>query len=81
MERIFEIIEAAIGLGRSAQIRFMNTIIIILVLWTLRFIIRRIIYRQTEDVKTRYVWMKTITYITVLLGLIIVGSVWFRGFK
>jgi len=81
MERIFEIIEAAIGLGRSAQIRFMNTIIIILVLWTLRFIIRRIIYRQTEDVKTRYVWMKTITYITVLLGLIMVGSVWFRGFK
>jgi len=81
MERIFEIIEAAIGFSRTVQVRIINTLIILLVLWSIKFVIRRIIYRQTEDVKTRFVWIKTLTYITVVLGLIMVGSVWFRGFK
>jgi len=81
MERIFEIIETAIGFSRSVQIRIINTLIILLVLWSVKFVIRRIIYRQTEDVKTRFVWIKTLTYIVVVLGLIMVGSVWFRGFK
>ena len=81
MEKIVDMVQSTIGLGQSAQIKIMNTIIIILVLWLIRFIIRRIIYRQTEDVKTRYVWMKTNNYVTVVLGLIMVGSVWFRGFK
>ncbi|MFH2025045.1 MAG: mechanosensitive ion channel family protein, partial [bacterium] len=75
------IIETAIGFSRSVQIRIINTLIILLVLWSVKFVIRRIIYRQTEDVKTRFVWIKTLTYIVVVLGLIMVGSVWFRGFK
>ncbi|MGC9364564.1 MAG: mechanosensitive ion channel family protein [Fidelibacterota bacterium] len=81
MDQLFQIIENSIGMSRAGQVRFFNTIIIILVLWLIRFVLRRIIYRQTEDVKTRYVWMKTITYVTVLLGLIMIGSVWFKGFK
>ena len=81
MDQIFHIIETATGLGRELQIRILNTIVIILILWLLRYIARRIIYRQSEDVKTRYVWGKTLTYVTVLLGLIMVGSVWFKGFK
>ena len=56
MECVFEIIETVIGLGRSAQTGFIITTIIILVLWLLRSIFRRIIYCQTEDVKTRYIW-------------------------
>jgi len=52
-----------------------------MVLWSLKFVIRRIINRQTKDIKIRFIWTKTLTYITVLMGLIIVGSVWFKGFK
>ncbi|HDP68382.1 MAG TPA: mechanosensitive ion channel family protein [Candidatus Marinimicrobia bacterium] len=81
MDQISQIIENSIGMSRAVQVKFFNTFIIIFVLWLIRFILRRIIYRQTEDVKTRYVWMKTITYVVVLLGLIMVGSVWFKGFK
>lgn len=81
MDQISQIIENSIGMSRAVQVKFFNTFIIILVLWLIRFVLRRIIYRQTEDVKTRYVWMKTITYLTVLLGLIMIGSVWFKGFK
>ncbi len=81
MSNIFHVIENTTGIGQAMQLRIMNTFVIILVLWLLRFIVRRIIYRQLEDVKARYVWVKTVTYVTVLLGLIMVGSVWFRGFK
>lgn len=80
MEQLFNIIESSTGISRAVQLRVINTIVILLVLWLLRIILRRIIYRQTEDVKTRYVWMKTVSYVTVLLGLIMIGSVWFKGF-
>jgi small-conductance mechanosensitive channel len=81
MDRVFELIEASIGMSRATQLKFINTIVIIVILWLLRYILRRIVYRQTDDVKTRYIWIKTITYVTVIFGLIMIGSVWFRGFK
>lgn len=81
METIFEIIETALGISRDTQVKILYSIIIIFILWVIRFVFRRLIYRRSEDVKFRYIWRKTLTYVTVLLGLIMIGSVWFSGFK
>jgi len=34
---------------------------------------------KTENVKLRYQWQKTTTYIVFILGIIIIGRVWFKG--
>jgi len=81
MEKITDILERATGISAGIQIKIFNSLIIILALWLIRLIIVKLIHRSTEDVKTRYVWRKTLTYIAVVLGILLIGSVWFRGFK
>lgn len=63
------------------QVKIFNSIVIIFVLWLFRVVLGRLVYRKSEDIKSRYVWRKTLTYVTVLIGFIMIGSVWFRGFK
>jgi len=63
------------------QIKILNSIVIVFVLWLFRVVLGRLVYRKSEDIKSRYVWRKTLTYVTVLIGFIMIGSVWFRGFK
>ncbi len=41
----------------------------------------RIIFKQTEDVFARYRWRKTQDYITFVLGIFIIGSIWIDEFK
>jgi small-conductance mechanosensitive channel len=81
MEHFYELVTTATGISRALQIKLLSTLLIIFILWVIRIAIGRLVYRKYEDVKTRYVWMKTVTYITVILGIIMITSVWFRGFK
>ncbi|MBU4446156.1 mechanosensitive ion channel family protein, partial [bacterium] len=81
MNQLFEIIETALGLSPAMQVKIFNSIVIIFVLWLFRVVLGRLVYRKSEDIKSRYVWRKTLTYVTVLIGFIMIGSVWFRGFK
>jgi len=81
MNQLFEIIKTASGLSPAMQIKILNSIVIVFVLWLFRVVLGRLVYRKSEDIKSRYVWRKTLTYITFLIGFIMIGSVWFRGFK
>lgn len=81
MNQLFEIIKTASGLSPAMQVKIFNSIVIIFVLWLFRVVLGRLVYRKSEDIKSRYVWRKTLTYVTVLIGFIMIGSVWFRGFK
>ena len=61
--------------------RLITSAIIILVLVILRIIVVRLVYRQTSDIRTRYNWRKATTYISVFLGILILGRIWFSGFQ
>ncbi len=41
----------------------------------------RIVAGRTDDVRIRYSWRKSSTYITVLIGFLILGRIWFTGFS
>ncbi len=38
-------------------------------------------YRRVTDPWTRYRWRKTITYITLVIGVLVIGREWLEGFK
>lgn len=57
------------------------SIVVIIVLWLIRVIAIRIVNRNLESVKNQYKWRKNFTYITVFLGLLIVGRIWFEGIQ
>ena len=81
MYNITELFRNTAGLSPELQTRLLASIIIILILYSLRALIMRVVWQQTEDVRTRYVWRKTSSHITVAIGIILLGGVWLRGFQ
>ena len=81
MNKLIEVIERTTGLSPGLQAKLLASVAIILILWLLCRLIMRMVWQQTEDVRTRYIWRKTLTYITIALGIILVGHVWVKGFE
>ncbi len=74
-------IEDTLRLNPDIQSKILLSVVILLALWFLRFIVLRIVWKRTEDVRTRYLWRKSLTYVEVALTAAIVGRIWFEGFK
>lgn len=77
MENIFDFLDRAAGMKPLSNIMF--SVAIILALWLVRNIVVRIIMHRTEDIRTRYVWNKALTYIATFAGVIIIVRLWFVG--
>ena len=80
-EVIIKWIHKNIGLSPETQMKMFLLLLISLILWVLYFLINWLVWRQTEDVRTRYRWKKTSGYILIILGLFIIIRLWFRGFE
>lgn len=79
MEKLGGLIYEYSGLDPAIQNKLLSTLVIILILWLLRLIALRIVWKNTEDAQTRYHWRKWLTYSAVFLGFLFVGRVWFVG--
>lgn len=81
MGKLVELIHKTTDLSPALQTKLITSIVVILLLWLVRTLIVRIVWRRTEDVRVRYIWRKTLTYLVVGLGMILIGRVWFRGIQ
>ena len=79
MEKILENIDNALGLDNFINILW--SIFVILVLFTIMKLFKKVINKRIEDVKLRYKYNKNITYIFVITGIIILSFIWFSQFK
>ena len=61
--------------------RVIGSLIVIFLLWLIRLVILRLVNRRVGDNSVRYWWRKISTYVTVGLGIILVGSIWFQGIE
>ncbi|MFC1508381.1 mechanosensitive ion channel family protein [Candidatus Omnitrophota bacterium] len=57
------------------------TIFCILTLWFIRFFIIRIVMNHTEDIRVRYIWQKSTKYVTFIIGLVFIVSIWSKGIQ
>jgi len=69
------------GIDPILQSKIISSLFFILLLWIIRTIIVRIVWRRTEVVQQRYRWQKISTYISVTLGVLLVGRIWFAGIQ
>jgi small-conductance mechanosensitive channel len=81
MKNLMAWIQKTIGLSSEVQIKIFASLIIILVLWILYSLITKIVWRRTENARTRYGWRKTLDYIVLVLGILLIGRLWFSGFQ
>jgi small-conductance mechanosensitive channel len=66
-------------LNSPFAIKILKSIIIIAILWLIKIFIVKIIQRNITDVKSRYRWRKFINSIIIIVIIIIVGSIWYKG--
>lgn len=81
MNKLSEWMPRVTELSPQLQANLLTSIGIILFLWLFRAVAIRIVYRRIEDMRGRYRWRKTLTYITVVFGILLVGRVWFQGIQ
>ncbi|HEY6783428.1 MAG TPA: mechanosensitive ion channel domain-containing protein [Gemmatimonadales bacterium] len=69
-----------LGLSVSVQGQIAVSCIIVLVLLVSRRLVLGLVWGQTHDAKLRYRWQKATTYLVSLIGVLLLGRVWFGGF-
>jgi small-conductance mechanosensitive channel len=81
MKNLMDWTQKALGLSPEVQIKIFASLVIALVLWILYSLIKKIVQRRTENVRIRYSWRKTSGYILIVLGIFLIGRLWFSGFQ
>ena len=81
MNKIAEWVHDFTGLSPDVQSKIFTSLIVIFILWLIRIIVVRILWRKTEDPYVRYRWRKATIYVVVIMGLLIVGRIWFVGIQ
>jgi small-conductance mechanosensitive channel len=74
-------IQGALGIGRDAATKILTSGIAIAALYILHSLIVRLVVPRIEDIYTRYRIRKISGYIVFVLGVLIMGRVWFKGFQ
>ncbi len=74
-------LQQRLGLSPAVQGHLLVTVLAIAGLWLLDRIILAIVYRRFTDAWTRYRWRKTITYLFLVIGAVVVGREWFPGIR
>jgi small-conductance mechanosensitive channel len=77
---MFEIIQEEIGLSSVNQRKILISLSIIVLVWVLRFLILKLVWRQTEDPRLRYQWKRSIGLALSLISIILISSVWISAF-
>lgn len=68
-------------LSPASQNKILGTLAIILLVVALRWIIVNLVLSRVEDLRTRYNWQKTTTYLVVILGILLAGPLWLSGIQ
>lgn len=74
-------LEDQLGLSGDAQQKLMATALTVLALWLVRFGVLRLVRRTSESLTRQYYWRRISLNVMVVLGLLLVGRIWFSSFE
>lgn len=72
-------IQEVTALSPGTQLNIVVSSLLILAIMAARALALRIMRARIDDIRIRYRWRKTITYIFVVLALLLVGRIWVEG--
>ncbi|MDD5697888.1 MAG: mechanosensitive ion channel family protein [Victivallaceae bacterium] len=78
LDKIAAWIQGFTGLVPATQHKIIVSITAVIILWLLRFFVKRLIWDNTQKIETRYRWRKMIGYIYVLLIFVVLFRIWFN---
>lgn len=72
-------IQDLLGLSPAIQGRIAISLILIMTLWIINKIMSKIVSDATQTWPSRYHWQKAISYVTIVVGVLLIGRLWFEG--
>lgn len=69
------------SLDIQIQDKLLASAFIILILWLISMLIYKVVLHRIKDLQLRYRLKKTVTYVISLVGILMVGLVWFEEFQ
>ena len=81
MAPIYHFIQEWTGISPDVQVKILSTLLVGVLFWLVRLVVLHIVNRLTSDIKARYTWRKSLTYVTGIMALLIMGSIWLKGIQ
>jgi small-conductance mechanosensitive channel len=81
-EAISELLRTYLNLDLSPELQanIIGSLLILIILWIARWLVLRVVHRRFQkDTRVLYSWRKAIEYITVVLGIVLIGRLWLEG--
>lgn len=79
MNELTNSLQNTFGITPENQTKILYSVLILVVLGTIRYAILKIVWRLTEDPKSRYTWKRSVSFTVGILMVILIGSVWIRA--
>ncbi len=81
MQEAIRFLSNLFDIPRDVSIKLLGSLLIILLLWLVRFLVLRIVRRRSDSPIIHYKWKKNSVYAAVLIGVLIIGRIWFEAFQ
>lgn len=81
MDKLYQFIYEHVGLSVSLQFKMLSSLVVVLGIVLLRYVVIKVIFQNTSDVRTRYNWKKSISYFSLFLLLIFLLLIWLENFR
>lgn len=57
------------------------SVAVIFIIWLIRHLAVRMVNKRLPEAREQYKWRKNLTYISVFIGFMVVGRIWFEGLQ
>lgn len=74
-----EYIAHNLGVPASVQYKILISLVVIICSGIARFIILKLVWRQTDEARIRYAWKTSVSYTLSFLATVIIASVWINA--
>lgn len=81
MKEITKWLHENTGINSDIQLKILASVLTIMVIWSLRVLIMKVVMKQTSDMKVQYHWRKSVIYSGYFLGLILIGAIWIKSIQ
>lgn len=81
IETIREFFHTEIGINYATQHKIFVSIVILILISITRLVILRIVWKQTQNVKIRYNWKRSLSLSLSLIATFLIGAVWLPAFE
>ena len=81
MTTIIDWLSSSMGVEREIAWKLVASATVLVLLWAFRTLTLRIVWRRTDDIKTRYSARKIASYTSVGIGILVIGRIWLTGFQ